>query len=251
MKSEGIEKGAEPESLSLLSSLSVFIDENKRTISAGFYLLAGLGLLKIGRSVQVFSQFRTARDIPEEFVAKKLNVFGTVRNAKLVSMNRDGLTPVLWLEHIPLARLPWTPAPSPLLQIALAAVVVPTEGHLREVTEQTLIRDCCGQKVKVQLLMRLEGEDSAENVLYGRVRLKQLGLWRGCVASRLVAEGLAAVAACPDNVGQVDSRYVTALEKSQLKAKKKGKGLWERKGQKGPYNLWTKPKSWLLSKFIS
>jgi hypothetical protein len=37
---------------SRLSSLSLFIDENKRTIAWGFYVLAGAGFLKIFHSIQ-------------------------------------------------------------------------------------------------------------------------------------------------------------------------------------------------------
>ena len=115
-------------------------------------LLAGVGLLKIMHSIQAFRQFRSVRDIPEEFVAKRMNIFATVREARLVAGTSGSLTPVLSVEHVPLAKVPWSATSHSDLQIALAAVAVPSETILRSQAENVLSAKSGGRKVKIQLL---------------------------------------------------------------------------------------------------
>ena len=227
----------------LLSSISIFIDENKRPISYGFYLLAGVGLLKIMHSIQAFRQFRSVRDIPEEFVAKRMNIFATVREARLVAGTSGSLTPVLSVEHVPLAKVPWSATSHSDLQIALAAVAVPSETILRSQAENVLSAKSGGRKVKIQLL------EVSDELVYGRVRLKSLGFWRDCLALRLVRDGLATVGPYPGLPDQTALAYMAQLEKAERAAKKQGKGVWQLEEKDRQESLWRRFIFWPFKKF--
>jgi hypothetical protein len=137
--------------------------------------LAGVGLLKILHSIQAFKQFRAIRDISDEFVAKKMNIFATVSDTQLRAVRTSGLSPVLLVEHVPLARLPRTKSSSSDLPVTLAAVLVPPDHLVRSAAERLLEEACKGQKVKIQLMERqLGAESDMVRVLYDFLYALQL-----------------------------------------------------------------------------
>ena len=183
-------------------------------------------------SIQAFRQFRSVRDIPEEFVAKRMNIFATVREARLVAGTSGSLTPVLSVEHVPLAKVPWSATSHSDLQIALAAVAVPSETILRSQAENVLSAKSGGRKVKIQLL------EVSDELVYGRVRLKSLGFWRDCLALRLVRDGLATMGPYPGLPDQTALAYMAQLEKAERAAKKQGKGVWQLEEKDRQESLW-------------
>jgi hypothetical protein len=178
-----------------------------------------------------------------------VSIFATVQQVRLEAKNHNGLLPVLCIEHVPLVKLSGIRASksSNDLRIGLAAVCVPQDSKLRDKAVQELEKACVHQKVKIQLMTR-QSEGVAQ-VVYGRIWVKNLGLWRGCLASRLLGDGLAIVAAYPGVVDPLAVRYLATLEKVERAARKRRKGVWQKRDQEGRANLLERAKSWLYTKF--
>ena len=115
------------------------------------------------------------------------------------------------------------------------------------------VQEYVGQKVKIQLMARPKEAAAAvsthEEFVYGRVWAKSLGLWRRCLATRLLREGLATVAAYPAGgvLDPVAVSYMAQLQTAETTAKKGEKGVWQKKS-KDDHGLWKRVKSWLFAK---
>eukprot|EP00091_Calanus_sinicus_P009371 TRINITY_DN21961_c0_g1_i1.p1 TRINITY_DN21961_c0_g1~~TRINITY_DN21961_c0_g1_i1.p1 ORF type:complete len:134 (-),score=27.59 TRINITY_DN21961_c0_g1_i1:358-759(-) len=80
---------------------SRFVDDNKRVIVYALYGVSAVGGLLVLRSLRVFKQFKSVKDIPEEFIENKHHLFGYVERSDILAKS-DNIVPKIWLTHIPI-----------------------------------------------------------------------------------------------------------------------------------------------------
>lgn len=207
----GEKKDIEESGVSLLSKVSLLIDDNKRLIGYGFYLLGFAGLVKIGVSLKAFEQFKQVSDIPEEFFCKKINLFGRVNSVHIEKLNSENV-PVLKVSHVPIFSYKHYKS-----EISLRIPGVNIHPNYREKAEDYLRIVCLDKKMKIKLLYH------TDHYLVGQAWLKKYGFWTICLSTQLMKKGFSDKSS---ETKELPDDFLSKIEKSQKKAKKERKGMW-------------------------
>ncbi|KAM3875136.1 protein C3orf33 homolog [Diretmus argenteus] len=213
-ETEKRDRGNTPNIVSLTSQ---FADDNLtfvRNISTG---LAIAGVIIIARSIKLITKFGAVSEIPARFIEGNVSLRGRVH-----TITEKGLE----VEHVPIHL----PVLSPLLSkhkgvcasplaVQLAGVELTPEGRLW--LEKQLAP---AQIIWLQLISR------EESILHCLVSHSKLGvMWSKCVNEEVLRLGLARTAPIygvpPDS--HLYWRLHKRLLKAQVKAEKKGRGLWK------------------------
>ncbi|KAI5611334.1 protein C3orf33-like [Silurus asotus] len=198
----------------IITTVSKFADENLtliRSVSAG---LAVAGVIIIARSIRLTTKFGSPSEIPSRFIERNVSIRGKVR-----SVTERGLE----VEHIPIH----VPILSPLLtkrrvttplHVRLAGVDLTPQG--RDWLVRTLRRD---ETVWLRLISR---EDES---LHCMVSLSGGFLFNTCVNEEILRSGLGRAAPLHglDPRSSLYWRLHSRLLKCELRAEKKGRGLWK------------------------
>ena len=214
------------------------------TLCLGLYAATAVGGGLVLRSIRVSAQFRfnvdiillysnrfllrCAKDIPDEFLKKQFSIFGEVVHAGLGQGGEGKLVPVVGLRHQPiLARR--AGASSASLPCVIRGVAI--EPDLKSQAKQAIESEVIGKKVKVTLL-DTDGEEVGV-----RLRLKAWGVWRICLAEKLVGLGLGKTLPAHS----LPPLFMSALEKQERRAKRKRLGLWKEEKRRGMLSWLTDP----------
>ncbi|XP_041918831.1 protein C3orf33 homolog [Alosa sapidissima] len=199
--------------LNIIAIVSKVADDNLtivRSVSTG---LAIVGIVILGRSIKLLTKFNAASEIPSRFIKRNVGLRGRV-----CSITDKGLE----VEHIPI----YVPVLSPLLmkyqagaplQVRLAGVELTPEGW------DWLRRQLRPAETVWLKLIRKEGDSldcfvsRGQGFLLG-TSLNEQVLQQGLARSTPIL-GL-------DHHSQVYWRLHKRLLKAELKAERKGRGLW-------------------------
>ncbi|XP_072897169.1 protein C3orf33 homolog isoform X2 [Hemitrygon akajei] len=197
-----------------LSKAVEFVDEHVRvvrTISTG---LAVVGIVILARSVRLTTKFTNALEIPNKFIEKNIKLRGRIHH-----VTENGLE----VEHIPIS-LPFISSlqkkwqQDGLLMIRLAGLQMTDEGRAW-LSEQ--VKD--PHVIWFQLLRR---ENSFMDC---NVRLNKGLIFSICLNEEILRKGLGRTI----NIEGLHAnpklywRLQTKLLKAEMKALKKGKGIWK------------------------
>ena len=175
-----------------------------------------------------FLLLRCVKDIPDEFLKKQFSIFGEVVHAGLGQGGEGKLVPVVGLRHQPiLARR--AGASSASLPCVIRGVAI--EPDLKSQAKQAIESEVIGKKVKVTLL-DTDGEEVGV-----RLRLKAWGVWRICLAEKLVGLGLGKTLPAHS----LPPLFKSALEKQERRARRKRLGLWKEEKRRGMLSWLTDP----------
>uniref|UniRef100_A0A3Q2NYU3 TNase-like domain-containing protein n=1 Tax=Fundulus heteroclitus TaxID=8078 RepID=A0A3Q2NYU3_FUNHE len=206
-----------PKSRNVVSVISQLADDNLtlvRNISTG---LAAVGVIVIARSIRVITKFRAAAEIPVRFIERNVRLRGKVH-----SITERGIE----VEHVPI----YLPVISPLLSkhrdvstaplvVHLAGVELTPEGKMW--LQKNLVPP---QTVWLQLISR------EDNTLHCLVSQSRGSVWSYCMNEELLRLGLARrapIAGVPPG-SPLHWRLHKRLHRAEVKAEKKGLGLWKR-----------------------
>ncbi|KAH3858440.1 protein C3orf33 homolog [Dreissena polymorpha] len=120
----------------ILNAFQVFVDSNYRYIQTGLYVIGGISIIYIARTVRTTTVFRHVSDIPEEYVQKQVRLQGQVKK-----VDDDG---VLHVQHVPILRIriPFKKESAiGSLPLHLACIDIGPEGRLwlqQHVQEKTI-----------------------------------------------------------------------------------------------------------------
>ncbi|XP_059187406.1 protein C3orf33 homolog [Centropristis striata] len=205
-------------SRNIVSLISQFADDNLtlvRNISTG---LAVAGVVVLARSIKLITKFQAASEIPARFIEKNVSLRGKVH-----AITERGLE----VEHVPI-HVPVLStlllkhkgvSTSPML-VHLAGVELTPEGRVW--LQENLAP---AQTVWLKLISR---EDDMLHCLVSQSR--QGSVWSYCMNDEVLRLGLArtapVVGVLPDS--RLYWRLHKRLHRSEVKAEKKGRGLWQR-----------------------
>ncbi|XP_069474527.1 protein C3orf33 homolog isoform X2 [Ambystoma mexicanum] len=187
--------------------------------------MAIAGVILFARSIKLTSKFTKALDIPVEFIEKNVKLRG-----RLLQITEKGLE----VEHVPIT-LPFFSSwqkrwqSNGALVVRLAGVELTPNGQawLQEHLKPS-------QMLWFQLLRR---EDSVLDCL---VLVNRGGLFNVCVNEQVLRQGLGRTALI-DGPHQ-DSTFYWKLQKkllqAELKAQKKGKGIWKERTYTEKVAIW-------------
>jgi len=170
-----------------------------------------------------------------------MSIFCLVQSHSWTQLTSKTLKPVLEVEHLPIFGIGGHShgghGSQDVMAVSLKGVAVPVDMSARA----KLWMDAnlpSNTKVKVKLL-------SVENeAIEAIVHTKGWMLWRGCVGSRLVREGLAKV----ENAHKdPQCSYIKKLRKAEDLSRREGKGLWQ--GEE--MVRWKRWRTWFKSKISS
>ncbi|XP_076138089.1 protein C3orf33 homolog [Alosa pseudoharengus] len=199
--------------LNIIAIVSKVADDNLtivRSVSTG---LAIVGIVILGRSIKLLTKFNAASEIPSRFIERNVGLRGRV-----CSITDKGLE----VEHIPI----YVPVLSPLLmkyqvgaplQVCLAGVELTPEGW------DWLRRQLRPAETVWLKLIRKEGDSLDCFVSRGRGFLLGTSL-----NEQILQQGLARSTPILglDHHSRVYWRLHKRLLKAELKAERKGRGLW-------------------------
>ena len=201
-----------------LDRFSRFVDENKRPITYALYGVSAVGGLIILRSLRVFRQFKSVKDVPEEFIENNYSIFGYVEKSEVVLRNKC-LVPRISLTHIPISgKL----RKDENCQIPVVISGIGLHPGFSLLVRQTMIEQTLNNKVKVTIF----GKSGDE--LEGRVCLKKFGLWNNCLGETLLKQGFAAILKGEFWKSETHSlvKYRCKLEKQEAYARTNKIGMW-------------------------
>ncbi|XP_034719055.1 protein C3orf33 homolog isoform X2 [Etheostoma cragini] len=203
-------------SRNVVALISQFADDNLtlvRNISTG---LAVAGVIVIARSIKLLTKFQAASEIPARFIEKNISLRGKVH-----SITERGLE----VEHVPIHLPVLSPllskhkgACTSLMLVHLAGVELTPEGRVW--LQKNLVPS---QTVWLKLISR------EDDILHCLVSQSRGLMWSYCLSEKVLMLGLARTVPL---VGvQHDSRLYWRLHKrlhrAEVKAEKKGRGLWK------------------------
>ncbi|XP_014835910.1 PREDICTED: protein C3orf33 homolog isoform X1 [Poecilia mexicana] len=207
-------------SRNVVSVISQLADDNLtlvRNISTG---LAVAGVIVIARSIRVITKFQAASEIPVRFIEGNVSLRGKVR-----SITERGIE----VEHVPI----YLPIISPLLLKHRDASTSPLLVHLAGV-ELTPEGKTWLQKNLVPpqtvWLKLISQEDDMLHCLVSQSR--QGSMWSYCMNEELLRLSLARrapIAGLPPG-SPLYWRLHRRLHRAEVKAEKKGQGLWKKEG---------------------
>jgi len=198
---------------------SRFVDDNKRIIVYALYGVSAVGGLLVLRSLRVFKQFKSVKDIPEEFIENKHQIFGYVERSEILAKS-DNIVPRISISHIPIYGK-FRRNENYEIPVVISGVRLHTGFSL--LARQTLKEMTENKKVKVTIF------GASQEGLEGRVCLKRFGLWGQCVGGALVQQGYAEI--LKNTLIKTDNKvllkYRNNLENKEAFAKRKKIGLWK------------------------
>ncbi|XP_053315255.1 protein C3orf33 homolog [Spea bombifrons] len=201
----------------IVSQLSQLADRHLylvRSISTG---LAIAGAFLFAKSIKLTTKFTNAKGIPEKFIRKNVKLQG-----KLRCITEQGLE----VEHIPITlpivsffQKKWHSDGSLLIRLAGVELTGCGKIWLRNRLHPS-------QMLWFQLLSR---EDS---VLDCFILVHRRGLFNECLNVEILRQGLGKVSRVP----RIDEhptlwKFYKRLLQAEVKAQKKGKGMWKRESQ--------------------
>jgi len=201
----------------ILTKFTNFVDSNLRLFRSLSWVLAGAGVLIILRRTYVFRQFNTVSDVPTEFIAKNISLYGHVREAR--QDNSLGICHIPLFRGVrksyPFSETAGSPQPS-LLNVSLTGVEFREGGH------EWLLDNVMSVKVRMTPLQVTE-ENTLDCILYK----KKGWISSMCVNEELVRQGVAVT--CHVSTLTNSAPYLKLqrrLLKAELQAEKKGVGIW-------------------------
>ncbi|KAL6116010.1 uncharacterized protein ACO6RY_00715 [Pungitius sinensis] len=206
-----------PSSHEIVSLISQFADDHLalvRNISTG---LAVAGVIVIARSIKLVTKFQAVSEIPARFIERNISLRGRVH-----SITERGLE----VEHVPI----YLPIVSSLLSKDKGVGSSPMLVHLAgvELTPEGKVwlhkNLAPAQTVWLKLISR------EDDMLHCLVSQSGPGsMWSHCMNEEVLRLGLARTAplvgVLPDS--RLYWRLLKRLHKAEVKAEKKGRGLWE------------------------
>ncbi|CAH1777899.1 unnamed protein product [Owenia fusiformis] len=84
--------------INIVDRVSLFIDKHLRIVRYSSYVIAGVGLVSIARSLRLFTKFTAIRQIPDRFIQKHVTLRGTVTDIR---------GHLLLIDHIPIYQKPF------------------------------------------------------------------------------------------------------------------------------------------------
>ncbi|XP_036300137.1 protein C3orf33 homolog isoform X1 [Pipistrellus kuhlii] len=210
-------EGAAPNAVARLSQ---WADDHLRLVRNISTIMAIVGLSLLLRSVRLTSKFTSSSDIPLEFIRKNVKLRGRLRR-----ITENGLE----IEHIPIT-LPiissWRKEPSGALLVKLAGVELTTSGNMWLQKElkpsQLLWFQLLGRENSVLFCYLLVNKGRFFNV-----NLNEDILRRG-LGKTVLVQGL-------DHDSKLYWKIHRRLLKAELKALKKGEGIWKEEHEKKSY----------------
>ncbi|XP_037534152.1 protein C3orf33 homolog [Nematolebias whitei] len=203
-------------SRNIVTVISKFADDNLflvRNVSTG---LVVAGVIVIARSIRVITKFQTVHEIPARFFERNVSLRGKVH-----SITEEGIK----VEHVPIYLPVFSSllskhkdACTSLLLVRLVGVNLTPEGKLWLLKNLTP-----AQTVWLKLISR---EDDALNCL---VSQSKRSVWSFCTNEELLRLGLARtapIAGVPPG-SDLYWRLHKRLHRAEVKAEKKGRGLWK------------------------
>jgi len=199
-----------------------------------------------------------ASDIPQDYLTNQVSIFGKVNSIEVIRIQAESV-PVLRIHHVPIFQLPFRSTISSNLPVIIAGVNL-SKDYTDEAKDIMRI-SFVDKKVKVRLLRLLDESNFNENhssavslsirdnsaeanisktdyAVYGEVRLKRLGRWSDCLASRLLAEGFGVISYNHETLSET---YRRGLQGGSAQGRKARKGVWKN----------TEPDPSLLSRIIN
>ncbi|XP_039986077.1 protein C3orf33 homolog isoform X2 [Xiphias gladius] len=182
--------------------------------------LAIAGVLVIARSIKLITKFQAASEIPARFIERNVSLRGKVH-----SITEKGLE----VEHVPIHLPVLSPLLSkhkgvsmPPLMVHLAGVELTPEGRVW--LQKNLDP---GQTVWLKLISR------DDDILHCMVSQSRQGsMWSYCMNEEVLKLGLARTAPIagllPDS--SLYWRLHKRLHRAEVKAERKGRGLWKEDG---------------------
>jgi len=201
-----------------LDQFSRFVDKNKRIITYALYGVSAVGGFFIFKSLKLFKQFKSVKDIPTEFVVANHNIFGVVTGSELVP-ERKYIVPLVKVAHIPIFGKVRQNTEN-VIPVVISGVRI-HHDHLL-VTKSLLKEKTLNKKVKLELF------SSSESEVRAKVVLKKFGFWSDCLGQCLIKKGLAEVLKeeFEEVVNKSCHAYRAQLEKQETYARKMKVGLW-------------------------
>ena len=156
--------------------------------------------------------------------------------------------PLLYVDHVPLVRLPFVSPPAAsekdLLPVALKSLT--SEDETKSEILKELEQQCLGKKVKVLLLGKNTLTDAAGEIqaVEGIVRAKKRFLFRSDPAWSLVSQGFASVQPFDQDQSDLSGKYAAyykVILHAENKAAGRKVGLWNEAEKKN--SLWARMKS--------
>ncbi|XP_072247801.1 protein C3orf33 homolog isoform X2 [Leuresthes tenuis] len=198
----------------VVSVISQFADDNLtlvRNISTG---LAVVGVIVIARSIKLITKFQAASEIPARFIEKNVSLRGKVH-----SITEKGIE----VDHVPI----YLPVLSPLMSkhkdvspllVRLAGVELTPEGKMW--LQETLAP---AETVWLKLISR------EEDTLHCLVSHGKGSIWSYCMNEEVLRLGLARTAPVTGVLpgSRLYWRLHKRLHRAEVKAEKKGRGLWK------------------------
>ncbi|XP_054901325.1 protein C3orf33 homolog isoform X2 [Poeciliopsis prolifica] len=206
-------------SRNVVSVVSQFADDNLTLVRNISTALAVAGVIVIARSIRVITKFQAASEIPVRFIEGNVSLRG-----KVCSITERGIE----VEHVPI----YLPIISPLLSkhqdgstspllVHLAGVELTPEGKMW--LQKNLIPP---QTVWLKLVSR------EDNMLHCLVSQRRGSMWSYSMNEELLRLGLARrapIAGLPPG-SPLHWRLHKWLHRAEVKAEKKGLGLWKEEG---------------------
>eukprot|EP00088_Acartia_fossae_P026670 TRINITY_DN2749_c0_g1_i10.p1 TRINITY_DN2749_c0_g1~~TRINITY_DN2749_c0_g1_i10.p1 ORF type:complete len:269 (-),score=37.68 TRINITY_DN2749_c0_g1_i10:172-936(-) len=227
----------DPTKNSVTNTISLFIDENKQYIQYGFYTLGAIGIIKMGHSVRAFSRFSRASDIPDQFFRDRVQIYVRVKSADISAYKSENV-PKLTVSHIPIIQTPFTKNSELNQNLSLLLPGLHIHPEYLEKARELLSKETSAKKLKVCLLERHENDAIVEARIVNRLRRNTV------VGTSLLYEGFGKISG---NCGLMSSNYLNVLQRSEDKARRWKRGIWEAKTQGSPAALYKSYSSRLLA----
>ncbi|XP_019943920.2 protein C3orf33 homolog isoform X2 [Paralichthys olivaceus] len=183
-----------------------------RNISTG---LAIAGVLVIARSIRLITKFQAVSEIPARFIEKNVSLRGKVH-----SVTEKGLE----VEHVPIHL----PVLSSLLSKHKGASMSPLLVRLAGVELTPEGRDWLQKNLSPAKTVWLKLISREDDILHCFVSQSRGSLWNYCVNEEVLKLGLARrgpIAVQPDS--RLHWRLHKRLHRAEVKAERKGRGLWK------------------------
>ena len=218
--SPGIKSSDGVRGRNILETFTQFVDENKRTISYCFYGVSFVGGILAFRSLNLFNQFKSIRDISGEFVQKNNSLFGIIERTEVAQVGAE-IHPKLYISHVPIIG---TPSRGSDFELRVKIIGVNIDQKYFEQSRQQL-ESYHGTKVKVKLFGRSEEE------IVGQCFSKRYGLWSQCLGSTFLGQGYGRLVSSDFKSSMFSKELMKCqnrLLKQEQKAKNKGVGIWKK-----------------------
>jgi len=224
----------DPTKGSIINSISLFVDENKQYIQNGLYMVAFIGVIKIGHTVRAFTRFSTASKIPEQFFKDNVQLYIRVKSTDVAAYKSEKV-PKLIGSHIPIFQTPFNKHSESNINLLVPGVHI--DADYIDISKENLQIDYMDKKLKVRLLEKYQDECAV-----GEARIVSWWPARNTwVGQQLVNQGYAYVSG---NCQTLSKPYINSLQKSQLTAQRTKRGIWEQASNQPSLSLVSRLKNY-------